>query len=122
MTPTVPPTTASAPVPKLTSASSRTTSRWYRRSVRGIQRDRAQVEGELAAEVVEGHAARHHVPLLRDDLEVDGGDDEVQREQQHERDDHALVDRVADALRAALGGHALVRGHQRGDQRRRRAP
>jgi hypothetical protein len=37
MTPTVPPMTASAPVPKLTSASSRRTSLRYRRSVRGTQ-------------------------------------------------------------------------------------
>jgi hypothetical protein len=38
MTPTVPPITASAPVPKLTSASSRTISRRYLVTVRGVQR------------------------------------------------------------------------------------
>src|SRR5437879_230086 len=54
-------------------------------------------------------------PLLRYDLEVDGRDDEVEREQQHERDDDALVDRVAHALRPALRGHSLVGGDHRGD-------
>ena len=37
MTPTVPPMTASAPVPRLTSASSRRTSFLYRRTVRPLQ-------------------------------------------------------------------------------------
>src|SRR3954452_6339955 len=54
--------------------------------------------------------------LLRDDLEVDRRDDEVRQEQQHEADDDALVDGVADALRAALGVEALVGRDEGGDQ------
>ena len=50
------------------------------------------------------------------ELEVDRAHDEVDDEQQHEGDDDGLVDRVADALRAALGVHALVAGDDRGDQ------
>ena len=42
-------------------------------------------------------------PLRRDDLEVHGRDHEVDDEQQHERDDHGLVDRVADAFGPHLG-------------------
>src|SRR5262245_49695395 len=99
ITPTVPPTTASAPVPKLTSASSRMTSRGYRRTVRGTAaKDRPWNDScaPRSSRITSG-------PLLRDDLEVDRGDDEVQGEQQHEGDHDRLVHRVAHALRAALG-------------------
>src|SRR2546423_5348073 len=110
MTPTVPPTTASAPVPKLTSASSRMTSRRYRRSVRGT----AAAARAWNSSCAPRSSRITSTALLRDDLEVDRGDHEVQREQQHEGDDHALVDRVADALRPAPGRHSLVGGHDRG--------
>jgi len=54
--------------------------------------------------------------LLRNDLEVDRRDDEVHDEQQHERDDHGLVDGVTDAFRAALGVETLVRRDQGGER------
>src|SRR3989440_7134878 len=110
ITPTVPPTTASAPVPKLTSASSRTTSRRYRRSVRGT----AAAARAWNSSCSPRSSRITSAPLLRYDLEVDRGDHEVEREEQHEGDHHALVDRVADALRPTPGRHSLVGGHDRG--------
>src|SRR5437762_4951729 len=50
--------------------------------------------------------------LLRDEVEVQGGHDEVQEEQQEERDYHGLVDGVAHALGPALRVEALVAGHR----------
>src|SRR3954467_14674703 len=51
--------------------------------------------------------------LLGDDLEVHGGHHEVDDEQEHEGDDHRLVHGVADTLRAAASGQALVGRHDR---------
>src|SRR5256714_5898129 len=110
ITPTVPPTTANAPVPKLTSASSRTTSRRCRRSVRGT----AAAARAWNSSCSPRSSRITSASLLRDDLEVDRGYHEVQREQQHEGDDHALVHRVADALRPTAGRHSLAGGHGRG--------
>ena len=45
-------------------------------------------------------------PVLRNDLEVDRGHDGVEDEQHHERDDHGLVDRSADAAGTTLGSTA----------------
>src|SRR6478752_9483066 len=42
------------------------------------------------------------------DLEVDGGDHGVDEEEQHEGDDHRLVDGATDAARAATGVETLV--------------
>src|SRR5436305_276091 len=54
--------------------------------------------------------------LLGDEVEVQGGEDEVQEEQQQERDDHGLVHRVAHALRPTLREEALVAGHRAADE------
>src|SRR5215813_14548156 len=96
MTPTVPPTTASAPVPKLTSASSRTTSRPCRRNARGTAAAARMWNSSCSPR--SSRTPRPNIrrcgsvtsaSLLRYDLEVDGRDHEVQREQQHERDHDA---------------------------------
>ena len=50
------------------------------------------------------------------DLEIDHAQDEVGHEQEEEGDDDRLVHRVTDTLRTAAGVHALVGGHDRGDQ------
>src|SRR5215475_14053896 len=140
MTPTVPPTTASAPVPKLTSASNRTTSRPCRRTARGTaatartwniscsprsSRTRRTRTTPRTPSTPRPNACRcgsvTSASLLRYDLEVDGGDHEVQREQEHERDHDALVDGIADPLRPAAGRHSLVRrddGRDRAEHQR----
>src|SRR5256714_9570812 len=86
ITPTVPPTTASAPVPKLTSASSRTTSRRYRRSVRGT----AAAARAWNSSCSPRSSRITSAALLRNDLDVDRGDHEVHGEYQHETDHNHL--------------------------------
>src|SRR3954447_13956909 len=54
--------------------------------------------------------------LLRDDLEVDRRHEEVDDEQQHERDDHGLVDGVTDTFGPTLRVEALVGGDHRGQR------
>src|SRR3954454_10855591 len=130
MTPTEPAMTASAPEPRLTSAMSRTISFQYAGIARGTHasaRPKNDSCSPRSSSTPSGHSmagfrrrsGRGSVPvaamsdrLLRHDLEVDRRDDEVHDEQQHERDDHGLVDRVTDAFRAALGVQALVRRDQ----------
>src|SRR3954469_11083948 len=134
MTPTEPAITASAPEPRLTSAMSRTISFQYAGIARGTQA-RARPKNDSCSprssrtpsgQSMAGFSARSgrgNVPvaamsdrLLRHDLEVDRRDHEVHDEQQHERDDHGLVDRVADALGAALRVESLVRRAQCGER------
>ena len=130
MTPTVPPMTASAPEPKVTSASSRRISFLYRRDRAWGPGQRLDVERQLLAQVVQGdrtagRAARwrscrapslaphlamlsHQDPFAGTTWKYSAVMHEVDEEQQHERDDHRLVDRVAHALRSAAGVEALV--------------
>src|SRR6478752_1126589 len=89
MTPTVPPMTESAPVPRETSASSR-----------------SALAPRVNLSVLVAIVASSD--LLRDDLEVHGRDDEVDDEEQHEGDDDALVHRVADALGTTARVEPLV--------------
>src|SRR5205809_723001 len=58
--------------------------------------------------------------LLGHEVEVEGGQDEVQEEEQQERDDHGLVDGVADALRTALRVEALVTSNHAADEAEQR--
>src|SRR6476469_7571410 len=97
ITPIVPPTTASAQEPKLTSDSSRTISRRYRLVAFGISRSAFAWKinclprsATLSARRVTARFSRWVLAIsdaLRgDELEVDRRDDEVEQEGQHEGD------------------------------------
>src|SRR4051794_27118975 len=125
MTPTVPPMTASAPEPSVTSARIRRISFLYRLMVRGVHASALMKNASSSPRLsrvlsglsyTERRLAMALTRLRWDELEVDGAHHEVHDEQQHERDHHRLVDGVAHALRAARGVHALVRRDDRGDQ------
>src|SRR3954465_6923499 len=125
MTPTVPPMTASAPEPSVTSARIRRISFLYRLMVRGVHASALMKNASSSPRLsrvlsglsyTERKLAMALTRLRWDELEVDGAHHEVHDEQQHERDDHGLVHRVADALRPAGGVHALVAGDDRRDQ------
>ena len=60
------------------------------------------------------HVGPRLQPRWGDDLEVDGGDHGVEEEQQHERDDHGLVDRATHPARPAARVEALVGADDRG--------
>src|SRR5699024_8983638 len=124
MTPMVPPSTASTPTPKVTSAMSRSTSWREWMTVCGIQptarRWKASgspilsmastgwrtIARNLARRTPMSVRIAMSRPLRRDDLEVHRREDEIGEEQEEEGHHDAQVDRVADPLRTALGVHA----------------
>src|SRR5690606_34785105 len=131
ITPIVPPITASAPLPKLTSASSRTISRGYRLNARGIQASVRRLNRTDSPSVSKNDSRRSRVwatrcrtgvvvtashTLRRHELQVHGRQHEVDEEQQQEREDDRLVHGVADAFRPGGWVQTAVGGDDAGDE------